>query len=142
MNIEVKIDQGEFRRLQRNFQAIKNKELGKPNLRKIFVASARPMVAAIKSKMHFGPESTGALKKSIGIIPFLGVRTGSVFIGVKRDRTTKKTTTFYGKFLEFGTKFIQRGKFTFFEPGVRASVQQVADSIISRLKQAISKYGR
>jgi len=140
MNLDVKIDQAEFNRLQRNFLRIKNEELGKPKLRKIFVKAVKQMISAIKSRTPVG--LTGALKKSIGIIPFLGTKTGSVFVGVRRDRTTKKTTTWYGKLLEFGTKFIRKGKFTFFEPGVKASVQQVADAIIAELRRNIQKYGR
>lgn len=139
MNLEVKIDQAEFNRLQRNFLRIKNEELGRPKMRKIFVKAVKPMINAIKSRT---PVGTGALKKSIGIIPYLGTRSGSVFVGVRRDRTTKKTTTWYGRLLEFGSKYIKRGKFTFFEPGVRSSVQQVADAIIAELKRNIQKYAR
>lgn len=142
MNLEVKIDQAEFNRLQRAFLRIKNEELGKPKMRKIFVKAVKPMIASIKSRTPVGKINGGALKKSIGIIPYLGTKSGSVFVGVRRDRTTKKTTTWYGRILEFGSKFIPKGKFTFFEPGVKSSVQQVADAIINELKRNIQKYGR
>lgn len=139
MNIEVQIDQAEYQRLVRKFNAIKNEALGKPRLRRLFVKAAQPMVRAIKARV---PVHTGALKKSIGVIPNMGVKSGSVFVGIKRERTTKKVTTWYGKILEFGSRYFKpKTKHKFFEPAVRESAQAVANSIIQQLKDNIQKYG-
>lgn len=137
MRIEATIDQAEFGRLLSNFNKIKT-DLKKPNLRKIFVKAAKPIADAIKAKAPKG--ETGKLKQSIGIIPFLGVRSGSVFVGVRREKASKKVTTWYGKILEYGSKYIPKGKFTFFEPGVRSGLNRAEAIILSELRKMIAKY--
>lgn len=139
MNLEVKIDQAEFSRLANNLRKLKG-EFKPSTMRKIFIKAARPVVAEIKSRAPQG--KTGKLKRAIGVLPFLGVRTGSVFIGLKRERGTKKVAAWYGKLLEFGTKFIPKGKFTFFWPGVQAGINAAYSRVISELKTAIGKYAR
>ncbi|HNS47022.1 MAG TPA: HK97 gp10 family phage protein [Bacteroidales bacterium] len=134
--MSVTIDQNEFRRLVSNLQRL-DTEFKPSTMRKIFIKAARPVITSIKSKV---PVLTGALKKSIGVLPFLGIKTGSVYVGVKRDRVKKKVTTFYGRFMEFGSKHIPAGKFTFFEPGVRAALGQSQEVIFRELKSAINKY--
>lgn len=138
MSVTIQTDTTQLNRLIRNLESI-DKGFNKSSLRKIFVKAARPVVAAVKAKV---PVDTGALKKSIGIIPWLGVRTGAVFIGVKKDKVKKKTTTWYGKFLEFGTKYIPKGKFTFFEPAVNQSIEQSKTIIYNELKSILSRHGR
>lgn len=136
--MSVTVDQNEFRRLVANLQRL-YKEFRPQTMRKIFIKAAAPVIASIKAR---APYKSGALKKSIGVIPNYGVKTGDVYVGVKRDRVKRKVTAFYGKFLEFGTKFIPKGKFTFFEPGVRAALGQTQESIFRELKSAIGKYAR
>ena len=135
--MSVTIDQNEFQRLVANLKRL-DTEFKPSTMRKIFIKAARPAIAAVKAKV---PVDTGKLKKSIGVLPFLGVKTGSVYVGVKREKVkTKKPTTVYAKFLEFGTKKIPAGKFTFFEPGIKESLGRVQEVIFQQLKAAIAKY--
>lgn len=138
MSVTIQTDTTQLNRLIRNLESI-DKGFNKSSMRKIFVKAARPVVASIKSKV---PVDTGLLKKSIGIIPWMGVRTGSVFIGVRKDKKEKKVTTWYGKFLEFGSKHIPKGKFTFLEPGVNQSIEQAKTVIYNELKSILSRHGR
>ena len=138
MSVTIQTDTTQLNRLIRNLESI-DKGFNKSSLRKVFVKAARPVVAAIKAKV---PVDTGLLKKSIGIIPWMGVRTGSVFIGVRKDKKEKKVTTWYGKFLEFGSKHIPKGKFAFLEPGINQSIEQAKTIIYNELKSILSRHGR
>jgi HK97 gp10 family phage protein len=114
------------------------KEFSPKELRKVFLLAAPPVVAAIKNAAPEG--KTKALKKSIGVIPYLGSRTGTLFIGVRKDRVAKKITAFYGSFLEFGTKYIPKGKFSFFEKSVNGSIDSAKNRLASEFTKIINKY--
>lgn len=113
------------------------KEFSPKELRKVFLLAAPPVVAAIKNA---APVDKGNLKKSIGVIPYLGSRTGTLFIGVRKDRVAKKITAFYGSFLEFGTKYIPKGKFSFFEKSVNGSIDSAKNRLASEFTKIINKY--
>lgn len=134
MRVVATIDQREITQLIRKFEKLRSNVDPKKELRKVFIKAAQPVVSALQKN---APYKDGYLRKSIGVIPYLGSRTGRVFIGVKKDRVIKKVTAFYALFLEFGTKYIRRGKFSFFEKSVSQSIDQVKAIILNSLRLKI-----
>jgi HK97 gp10 family phage protein len=140
MAATVHIDQREIDDLITKFSNIKDIVNPKRELRKTFIKAAKPIVSAIQAKAPLG--ETGELKKSIGVIPYLGSKSGKVFIGVKKNRVKKKLTAFYAMFLEFGTRYIKKGKHDFFFKSAEPALNSSLDIITNDLKTKIEKVGR
>lgn len=140
MSASVHIDQREIDNLITKFTNIKDIVNPKKELRKTFIKASKPIVSAIQASAPLG--ETGELKKSIGVIPYLGSRSGKVFIGVKKNRVKKKITAFYAMFLEFGTRYIKKGKHDFFFKAAEPSLNSSLDIITNDLKNKIEKVAR
>ena len=115
MTPTVTVDQNEINKLLKKFGRLRDELDARKELRKSFLKAAKPVVESIKAATPVRPGS-GKLKGSIGVIPYLGSTNGRVYVGVKKEKVEKKKTytTFYGAFLEFGTKYIKKAKHAFF----------------------------
>lgn len=140
MSATVHIDQREIDDLITKFSNLRDIVNPKRELRKTFIKASKPIVTAIQASAPLG--ETGELKKSIGVIPYLGSKSGKVFIGVKKNRVKKKITAFYGMFLEFGTRYIKKGKHDFFFKAAEPALNSSLTIITNDLKTKIEKLGR
>lgn len=140
MTPTVTVDQNEINKLLKKFGRLRDEMDAKRQLRKSFLRAAKPVVESIKSAT---PVKTGKLKSTIGIIPYLGSTNGRVYVGVKKERVEKKKTytTFYGAFLEFGTKYISKAKHAFFFKAGEAAIPASLRILKTSLEQRINRLG-
>jgi HK97 gp10 family phage protein len=136
MSISVTVNESEYRKMQSNFRRLRS-QFSPQEIRKALIKGAPPTVATIQAS---APYRTGALRKAIGVIAYLGSRTGSLFIGVRKDRGAKKIVAFYGSFLEFGTRYIPKGKFSFFEKAARQGMEISKSILLTEFTRLINKY--
>lgn len=141
MTPTVTVDQNEINKLLKKFGRLRDEMDAKRQLRKSFLRAAKPVVESIKAATPEGV--TKKLKNSIGIIPYLGSTNGRVYVGVKKERVEKKKTytTFYGAFLEFGTKYISKAKHAFFFKAGEAAIPASLRILKTSLEQRINRLG-
>ena len=138
MSVTITVNQGEVTQLITRLNKLKDVLNPKKEIRKIFIQAARPIVNEIKQNAPVG--ATGALKNSVGVIPYLGSSSGRVFVGIRKDKVRRTITAFYATFLEFGTRHIRKGKFAFFERSASKSLDQAQAIIATRLRLLINKF--
>ena len=140
MTPTVTVDQNEINKLLKKFGRLRDELDARKELRKSFLKAAKPVVESIKAAT---PVKTGKLKQSIGVIPYLGSTNGRVYVGVKKEKVEKKKTytTFYGAFLEFGTKYIKKAKHAFFFKAGESAIPASLRILQKSLEQRINRLG-
>ena len=94
-------------------------------IQETLLESAKVNIVVVAKSL--APERTGALRNSIDAIP--GNEPMSIKLTADRP---------YAKFLEYGTRYIPEGKFTFMRPaiqeGIEKVVQDLQNAILDKLR--------
>ena len=96
-------------------------------LKSIFRESSKPLVAAARANV---PNKTGNLKKSI---KFFTTRSKTTFYVGPRAGRRQKNDGFYGRWLEFGTKYIAA------KPFMQPAIKQAGGLVKARVSKHVQK---
>lgn len=133
----ITVDRSLYNHLLQNLDQIRKNYTPK-QIRDAMRKAAAPVIKAIKANT---PYRTGRLRRSIGVLPYIGASTGTVIVGVKRDRKKegkgKKDTTVYARFVEFGTR--KRKARPFFYKGYDQSKDEALNVMQDELKKLTLK---